>query len=330
LRFFRKLGVTRVQIGVQHTNDLILKYINRQCTNEINQYAIAFLKQNCFKVDIHLMLDLPSSTPEDDIIMLEEVLSNPNYEADQWKIYPTETTNFTKIKEWYDEGIYKPYAELDNGNLLRDVIIHAKKLMKPWIRINRIIRDIPVISIEGGISCPEMRGQIEILMQKEGIKCKCIRCREIKNKKVNFDDIVEKVRKYEASNGIEYFISYETSDENILVGYIRLRLNNTFDLTMPELKECAFIRELHVLGNHLNIGNSSNENTCQHRGFGKKLLMKAESIANENGFKKIAIISGVGVRDYYRKYGYKLENTFMIGNLTAKGTIRFPYDPSLY
>ena len=312
LRFFRKLGITRVQIGVQHTNNAILKYVNRDCTTETNQYAIGFLKNNCFKVDIHIMLDLPGSSPDDDMIMLEEVLTNPNYEADQWKIYPTETTNFTKIKTWYDAGIYKPYAEIEGGSLLKDVIIYAKKMMKPWIRINRVIRDIPINSIEGGIMCPDMRGQIEMQMNREGWRCQCIRCREIKQQKVNVSDIVEKVLQYEASNGVEYFISYETVDSSILVGYIRLRLNNSMDETMPELRGCAFVRELHVLGNHLNVGSIADDNTSQHRGFGKRLIAKAEAIAKENRFKKIAIISGVGVRDYYRKQGYYLENSFMM------------------
>ena len=318
LRTFRKLGITRVQIGVQHTNNAILEYINRECTNETNQYAIGFLKNNCFKVDIHIMLDLPSSSPDDDKIMLDEILDNPNYEADQWKIYPTEITNFTKIKEWYDAGIYKPYAEIEDGALLKDVIIHAKKKMKPWIRINRVIRDIPTVSIEGGIMCPDMRSRIEQQMKHEGWQCKCIRCREIKQQKIQYENIVEKIRQYEASDGMEYFISYETLDTTVLLGYIRLRLNNTMENTMPELRGCAFIRELHVLGNHLNVGAVSDDNTSQHRGYGKRLIAKAEAIAKANNFKKIAIIAGVGVRDYYRKQGYYLENTFMMKKLVKE------------
>jgi ELP3 family radical SAM enzyme/protein acetyltransferase len=321
LRYFRKLGITRVQIGIQHTNNAILKYINRECTNEINQYAIGFLKNNCFKVDIHIMLDLPSSSPDDDMIMLDEILNNPNYEADQWKIYPTEITNFTKIKEWYDNGIYLPYAEIDNGKLLKDVIIHAKKHMKPWIRINRVVRDIPVESIEGGISCPDLRGQIEQQMKIEGWRCNCIRCREIKQQKIQYENVVEKIRQYEASDGMEYFISYETPDSTVLLGYIRLRLNNSMENTMPELRDCAFIRELHVLGNHLNVGAKSDDNTSQHRGYGKRLIAKAEELAKNNNFKKIAIIAGVGVRDYYRKQGYYLENTFMMKNLLPSSSI---------
>lgn len=312
IRFYRQLGITRVQIGVQHTDDKILRFVNRDCTNDENKKAIKFLKDNGFKVDIHLMLDLPSSTPEKDKQMLVEVLSNPDYEADQWKIYPTEVTPFSKINEWYHAGTYKPYAEEDITKL-EDVIIHAKKMMKPWIRINRVIRDIPVQSIEGGVSCPEMRNNIEAKMREMGLKCCCIRCREIKLQKVNIDDVILMVREYPSSGGKEFFISYETSNEKILLGFCRLRLNSNFDGTMPELKNCAFIRELHVLGQHTNLKGTTGN--AQHMGFGRKMIEKAEEIAINHGFQKISIISGIGVREYYRKFCYELENTFMMKQL---------------
>jgi ELP3 family radical SAM enzyme/protein acetyltransferase len=322
LRFLRTLGVTRVQIGLQHTEDEVLKYVNRQCTDQKNREAIYFLKQNGFKVDGHWMLDLPMPSHYDpvktDMEMMTKVLSDPSYELDQWKIYPTEVTNFTKIKEWYDEGSYQPYAELEEGRLLEEVIIHTKKMMKPWIRINRVIRDIPIISIEGGIMCGDMRNRIEQKMKDQGLSCKCIRCREIKLRKIDYSTVEFKKRVYEGSNGTEYFLSFETSDEKTLLGYLRLRLNKTNDKVMPELQDTAFIRELHVLGKHTEINKDSNTGNlnAQHRGYGKKLLKYAEEIAQENGFKKIAIISGIGVREYYRKQGYSLENTYMMKELT--------------
>lgn len=312
IRFYRQLGVTRVQIGVQHTDDDILRFVNRNCTNTQNKKAIKFLKDNSFKVDIHIMLDLPSSSPEKDVKMLTEILFDPNYEADQWKIYPTEVTPYSKINEWYHNGTYKPYAN-ENITELENVIIYAKKFIKPWIRINRIIRDIPVQSIEGGVSCPEMRNNIETRMKDEGLQCRCIRCREIKLQKVNISDVKLCVYKYPSSDGKEFFISFETEDNKILLGYCRLRLNSNFDNTMPELHDCAFIRELHVLGQHTNLKGFTGN--AQHMGFGRKMIKKAEEIAMENNFKKMSIISGVGVREYYLKLGYNLENTFMMKKL---------------
>ena len=310
IKFFRKLGITRIQIGVQHTNDYILDYVNRNCTSVQNKKGIKFLKQNGFKVDIHLMLDLPESSPDEDKRMLHEVLTDPLYEADQWKIYPTEITNFTKIKEWYDNSTYKPYSEIDGGSLLEDVIIFAKTLMKPWIRINRVIRDIPVHSIEGGISCPELRQRIEKRMTEQNIFCKCIRCREIKLRKIFAEDVRYRVRTYTGSDGDEYFLSFESKNGEILLGYLRLRLNRDSEFVQDELKNCALIRELHILGKHTELGSKSN--SVQHQGYGKNLIAFAEEIAYKNGFNKIAIISGVGVREYYRKLGYHLENTYMV------------------
>lgn len=310
IQMFRDFGITRVQIGVQHIDNGILQKVNRKCTDEDNMIGIRRLKQNGFKTDIHLMLDLPGSTPEIDKFMLDMVLVDPGYQADQWKIYPTETTPFTKIKEWYDLGLYKPYAEIDNGKQLIDVLCHVKSKMHPWIRINRVIRDIPNKSIEGGIKCSNLRQYVDEEMRKNNQKCRCIRCREVKLADFNPDDIHLKIRNYESSSGKEYFISYESMDEEILYGFVRLRLNTEWNDVLPSLHGCAMIRELHVYGFHTNIGNNENPNS-QHRGLGKKLLKKAEEIAIQYGYKKMSVISGVGVKNYYRKFRYEEENTYM-------------------
>jgi ELP3 family radical SAM enzyme/protein acetyltransferase len=317
IELFRELGVTRVQIGLQHTNDKVLKFVNRDCTNYQNKKAIFFLKQNGFKVDGHWMLDLPMpanlNAPEEDMKMLDEALQNPDLEVDQWKIYPTEVTPYTIISDWYHDGFYKPYAEIDNGEILKNVIIHAKKQMKPWIRINRVIRDIPIISIEGGIMCPNMRSMIENDMKKQNIMCKCIRCREVKLQKIDYNTVVFKKRHYIGSYGDEYFLSFETPDEKILVGYLRLRLNRSNNMVIDYLRDTALIRELHVLGKHTDVGNETKG--AQHRGYGRRLIQEAEQIAINEGFQKIAIIAGVGVREYYRKFNYELENTYMTKKL---------------
>lgn len=346
VRFFRRLGVTRVQIGVQHTDDSILRYVNRNCTNAQNKKGISILKQNGFKTDIHLMLDLPmpevdtvECRPEHlevinrveniineeiphsfkmnalrDMMMIYEVINDPDYQADQWKVYPTETTPFTKILEWYKSGKYVPYAEFANGKLLEGVIVYLKTLVHDYIRINRVVRDIPPESIYGGISCPEMRNNIMKEMERLGEVCKCIRCREVKGDVFDSSDPVLHIHRYEASGGVEYFISYENASKTVLYGMVRLRLNNSIEYMMDELHECALIRELHVYGIHSGIGDSSAEKT-QHKGLGRKLLLKAEEIAYENGYEKIVVISGVGVKEYYRKNGYEDYNTYMIKHL---------------
>ena len=322
IKLFRQYGVTRIQIGVQHTDDYILKKVNRKCTNEENKWGIYILKQNGFKVDIHIMLDLPYSSPDKDKIMLQEIIDDPNYHADQWKLYPTLVLNFTKMKEWYDAGTYKPYAENNNGKDLIDVLKYVKKQVYPWIRINRVFRDFPTKEIMGGSKMTHMRDAVLREMDKENIRCNCLRCREVKFQNYNPSDIKFKINKFEASKGTEYFLSYTSHDEHILYGYLRLRINHTNYGVLPILHNTALIRELHVLGMQVSVNNNQNNiNSTQHKNLGTKLMRQAEFISWYEGYNKISIISGVGVRNYYKKKGYNLIETYMIKYFNWKQTL---------
>lgn len=353
MKFFRELGITRVQIGVQHTDDAILKYVNRNCTNEDNKRGIKILKDNGFKTDIHLMLDLPmpptTKTPTDfqidqlgvimalelelnceipydfkmnalrDMEMVYEVITDPDMQVDQWKIYPTETTPFTKILEWYESGKYKPYAEWQNGILLNRVIAYTKSLVHPYIRINRVVRDIPTVSIVGGISNPGMRNDVYEYMASVGTKCRCIRCREVKDQTYNADEPILYFHEYPSSGGREYFISFENQNKTVLYGICRLRINSTDDrnnMADSILLDSAIIRELHVYGIHSGVGDSSDAHT-QHKGLGAKLIKKAEELASDHGYKYITVIAGVGVKEYYRKLGYEDYYTYMRKPITT-------------
>ena len=318
IRFFRELGVTRVQIGFQHTDDKILKKVNRQCTQSQNIRGLRFLKNNGIKSDIHIMFDLPGSTPEKDIACINKIVDDPDYQADQWKLYPTEVTPFTVIKKWHDEGKYKPYGEDNSEGIaykLVKVCAHAMKRCPPWIRVNRVIRDIPHKSIEGGVKCGNLRQIIEQKMKDNGDVPSDIRQREVKLGNFDPNNCNLFVNHYEGSGGDEYFISYENRDKTILYGFFRLRLNRTWNETMDEIKGHAFGRELHVYGEHTNVGESNSETGTQHRGLGGKLLKIGEEIAFRKGFTKMSIISGIGVREYYRKKGYHLNGTYMTKSL---------------
>lgn len=321
IKLFREIGVTRVQVGIQTTKDHVLKKINRGCINLENKLGIRLLKQNGFKTDIHIMLDLPGSSPECDIEVLNEIINSQDYSADQWKIYPTAITDFTKIKKWYHEGSYKPYAEDDTmgkAYKLMNVVKYALKNVPKYIRINRVVRDIPHKSIEGGLKFSNLRQIAKQEMDKEKIFCWDIREREIKMKNINFNDIQLNVDYYISSTGKEYFISYTSKNEKILYGFIRLRLNTQWYDVLPCLKNHAIIRELHVYGIHTTIGSKKIGNS-QHTGLGSKLLQKAEEITIQNKFNKIAVISGVGVQNYYNKKGYTLgENDYMYKNIKYK------------
>ena len=304
----RRFNCTRVQLGIQHTNNDILKLNNRGETVEITKRAIKLLKNNCYKIDAHLMLNLYGSSPELDREMLNSILEDQELQVDQLKIYPCAIVPFTKIKDLYEKGIYKPYDD----QYLFELIKEFKMKIKPYFRINRIIRDISGHYIIAGYSqqFTNLRQILNEDMRINNWNCKCIRCREIKGNKINEEDVKLSIIKYKGSDANEYFISYETV--KYLIGFLRLRLNiNYSSLIIPELINSALIRELHIYSNITNVGNNLNH-SMQHKGYGKKLIAIAEKIAIKKGFDKIAIIAGTGVRDYYRKLGYELENTYMI------------------
>jgi ELP3 family radical SAM enzyme/protein acetyltransferase len=309
LERLRRFNCTRVQLGIQHTNNEILRMNNRGETIEITKRAIKLLKDNCYKIDGHLMLNLYGSSPELDREMLNNFLEDEDIQIDQMKIYPCAVVPFTKIKELFDEGIYKPYED----RYLFELIKEFKIKINPQIRINRIIRDISGHYILGGYSqqYTNLRQILKEDMKKNDWECRCIRCREVKDNIYNPEEVELIVHKYKSSGGDEYFISYETS--KYLIGFIRLRLTNSSTKLkqLPILNECGLIRELHVYSTLSNVG-ERNEYSTQHKGYGRRLIEKAEEIAKENGFNKMAIISGTGVRNYYRKFNYKLEETFMI------------------
>lgn len=311
IKRFRRYNATRIQLGVQHTHNDVLKKINRGHSIECVYKAIRMLKENCYKVDIHLMPNLPGSSPEKDINMLTSVLHDNRLQVDQIKVYPCAVVPFTKIKEWYDNGTFVPYDDQKLFEIIRDF----KREVWPYIRLNRIIRDIPSSYISAGYKCVNMRQMLQDDMKKNNWKCRCIRCREIGGKSINDEEIELKTIKYRGSEGDEYYISFETSE--YLIGFIRLRINTMPKYTLDVLKDAALIRELHVYSNLSMVG-TKKDASMQHRGYGKRLVEEAERIAMKNGLKKIAIISGTGVRNYYRKLGYQLEESYMIKNLSKQ------------
>jgi ELP3 family radical SAM enzyme/protein acetyltransferase len=313
---FRRYNCTRIQLGVQHTNNSVLKKINRGHTIESAYEAIKLLKNNCYKVDIHIMPNLPGASYEIDKVMLEEILYDQRIQVDQYKIYPTAIVPFTKIKKWFDEGSYIPYDDM----LLYELIKDFKKNVQKYKRLNRIIRDIPGHYIEGGYSTKfvNMRQLLQDDMRLNKWCCKCIRCREIKGNSISINKIKLNIEKYTASDSDEYHISFDTDcNNNYLIGFLRLRLNKEDDNTnqvLHSIKGCALIRELHVYSNLNSVGDNI-DGSLQHKGFGKQLVAKAEELAKDNGYHKVAIISGTGVREYYKKLGYKLIDTYMIKNI---------------
>jgi ELP3 family radical SAM enzyme/protein acetyltransferase len=311
IKRLRRFNCTRVQLGVQHTNNEVLKMNNRGESVETTIKALRLLKNNCYKIDAHLMLNLYGSSPELDREMLLQVLDDEDLQVDQLKIYPCAVVPFTKIKELYEAGIYKPYDD----KYLFEIIKEFKIKMKRYIRINRIIRDISGHYIIAGYAkdYTNLRQILNEDMKKNHWSCQCIRCREVKGNLIHPNDVHLNVIKYRGNQADEYFISYES--DKYLIGFIRLRLNYDYTSVLTSLIGAALIRELHVYSNVSNVGKNE-EFSLQHKGYGKALILKAEEIAKTKGFTKMAIIAGTGVRNYYRKQGYELQETYMIKELT--------------
>lgn len=315
IKYLRKLGVTHVELGVQTLSNEIYTLIKRGHSVQSVIAATKMLKDSGFKIGYHLMLNLPGSTSETDKEMLKEAFINTQFQPDHLKLYPTTVTKFTKLADWYKAGMYKPYPL----NELVDVITAFKKdIVPPWVRIGRLTRDITTTMMDAQLFPPNLRELVQKKMEQQHIHCNCIRCREIQLEKPTLP-LSTRVIAYNSADGKEFFIE-KIDEQKKCLGFIRLRLpsylfNTKNKIVFSSLRESAMIRELHVYGKAMEIGENDTKAT-QHKGLGEELLSIAEDTVKKEGVKKLAIISGVGVRGYYRKRGYTLSDTYMVKKIS--------------
>ncbi len=329
----RQQGCTRIELGLQVPDDKILKLVSRGHTVQQFKDAMLLLRQAGFKIDLHFMPDLPGSTPKHDVEMYKKLFSDPGLKPDMVKIYPCTVIKNSPLYKLYKSGKYRPYED----KKLFEAIIKMKLATPRWCRISRLIRDIPETDIIAGNKITNLREELKKEMKKRGLKCQCLRCREIGHSlPLNKGEIKRGwkpklfVDKYQTTDGREYFLSFEDKKREVVFAFLRLRLpslsfprkresrnrNGVYTL-LSQLHDCAFIRELHTYGKLVNIGKNE-KNASQHKGLGKKLMQEAEKIAKKNKYTKIAVIAGVGVREYYRKLGYWLKNTYMVKELNKE------------
>ena len=307
-------GCTRMEIGVQILDDEIYKHINRAHTVQDVIDATKNLRNAGFKIGYHIMPGLPKSNPEKDLKLFKLLWSSPDYKPDQLKIYPTTVMKNTGLERDFKRGKFKPYTL----NETQELLVKMFKEIPEYCRTMRVMRQFTPEHIVAGTTRISLRKDIDEDLRARKIELKEIRFREIGHnqnlgKKIN-QNIEIKTSEYEASDGKEFFIQAVNAD-NILFGLLRLRIpDNLENPEIRELKNCSIIRELHVYGQSLNLKEKS-KILGQHKGLGKELMKKAEDIARKNKIKKMAIISGVGVREYYKKLGYKLDHWYMIKNL---------------
>ena len=305
----RKLGCTRVELGVQSIDEKILKQNRRGHGIKEIIGATKVLKNAGFKITYHMMLNLPGSTPKKDEEMFKKLFSCPDFQPDQLKIYPCAVLKTAPLYNLWKQNKYRPYSQKQLINLL----IKIKEKIPPYVRIIRIIRDIPAQSIIAGNKVSNLREVVGSEMKKQNKKCRCIRCREIRNLKFKNQNLKLIRTDYDASGGKEIFLSFENTKIDKILAFLRLRIADEW--TLPILKNCALIRELHTYGLTVPIAKKM-KNAQQHQSLGKRLMAEAEKIVkNETKYKKIAVIAGIGVREYYRRLGYRLYQHYMIKHI---------------
>ena len=306
-----EFGATRVELGVQTLNDEIYRLVRRGHTVADVIKATSLLREHGFKVYYHWMPGLPGATPEEDLALSRKLFDDDDFKPDGLKLYPTMVVEGTELEKWYQEGRYQPYDVDTMVNLL----VEIKSLVPKYVRISRVLRDIPPQFITAGCK-NSLRGEVKQRMQQRALECKCIRCREYGHRARDGWEIGEPHllrMDYEASGGREVFLSFEDGKET-LFGLLRMRiqakpvtaLGQKFNVNL------ALIRELHTFGPEVPLSERRSE-AAQHKGLGKSLLHEAERIAaDEFQARQVVVLSGVGAKEYYREFGYSSKGNYMV------------------
>lgn len=333
----REFGATRVELGVQIIDDKIYKKINRGHSVKDVADATRKLKDAGFKVGYHLMPGLPESNVKKDLQLFRKLFSDERFKPEQIKIYPCQVIPGSELESWYWKKKYKPYTK----EQIEKLLIQMLKIVPRYCRVMRVMREIPPEYLVAGTTHIDLRKDIEEKLRRENAKLQEIRYREIGfNQKNLKEDLKLKITKYKASGGEEYFLEIVNSDD-VLFGLLRLRIvekdvtvPSTTPIAAPKMRshfldidyseksrmskaneqfqrgKYALIRELHVYGQSLGLGKKGK--VGQHTGLGKWLMVEAEKICKQEKCRKIFVISGIGVREYYKKLGYNLDGTYMV------------------
>ena len=309
-----EFGTTRVELGVQILDDRIYQLVGRGHKVADVVSTTASLREHGFKVHYHWMPGLPGSTPEHDLELSARLFSDTLFRPDGLKLYPTMVVAGTELERWYQEGRYQPYDDDTMINLVANI----KSIVPKYVRISRVLRDIPSKYITAGLK-DSLRDIVKEVMRKQAMGCSCIRCREYGHRAQDGWEIGQPrlVRMdYEASDGQEVFLSFEDERET-LFGLLRMRIQSKplAGLGQEVNGNLALVRELHVYGPEVALGERK-EASAQHKGFGRSLLLEAERIASfQFGAPLMAVLSGVGAREYYRSDGYSFKGGYMVKKL---------------
>lgn len=309
--FLRKLGVTRVEVGVQSLDPAVLRLNRRGHGLKAVFQATRLLRDNGFKVCYHLMPGLPGSTLAKEKPNFVRVFTDPRLRPDFLKIYPCVVVKDSPLFDYWQQGKFTPWDD----QTLVDLLTILKQKVPPYVRINRLGRDIPLGNIVAGFHFSHIRELVKNNLDALGKRCRCLRCREIRGETDCLAHLKLKKISYQTLGGREIFLEFVDNADRLYAS-LRLRLPQKKDnqAVFSVLKEAALIRELHTYGRSLAVGEKAP--VSQHQGLGERLLRAAEKIARAHNYPQIAVISGVGVRDYYRRFGYRLSQTYLVKKLT--------------
>jgi len=308
------MGVTRVELGVQNIYDDIYMLVNREHRVKDVVEATQVLKDSGLKVAYHMMPGLPGSNFKRDLKAFQKIFADPDFKPDMIKIYPCLVLKGTQAYEWWKKGEYKPYTTEEAAKL----VLEIKRIVPPWVRIMRVQRDIPAYLIEAGVNQSNLRELVQKKLREQNMRCRCIRCREVGHRwlrdkiKPNPDNIKVLTIKERASEGDEIFLSAEDPENDVLVGYLRLRIPSE-KAHRPEINSepCSIVRELHVYGPLVLVGKHVAK-AWQHKGFGSILLTEAERLSKEEyDHRKVVITSALGTKQYYERFGYQYNGPYM-------------------
>ncbi|MCI0478582.1 MAG: tRNA uridine(34) 5-carboxymethylaminomethyl modification radical SAM/GNAT enzyme Elp3, partial [Anaerolineales bacterium] len=308
VRRLRWLGATKVQMGAQSLDDKILEANCRGHTVADTRRAMRLLRLAGFKLHLHWMPNLFGATPETDRADFARLWDDLALRPDELKIYPCSLIEGTELYARWQRGEYRPYADAE----LVDLLVACKRIVPPYCRINRVVRDIPASYIVAGNTTSDLRLVVQRALKQRGAQCQCIRCREVRGEKISAEELRLDLLTYQTDATTERFVSFATP-RNRLAGFLRLSLPSPDaprDEILDEVRGAAMIREVHIYGRALEIGADSSGD-AQHTGLGTRLIARAIQIARDAGFKRLAVISAIGTREYYRKLGFALGELYM-------------------
>lgn len=315
IRKLRRFGVTGIELGIQTTDDEVNEYCKRGHGMKESVEATKLARDAGLKICHHLMPNLPTATVESDLQSIRDTFEGEGLQPDYIKIYPCIVVPTTELAEMYkkDKSVHTAYSDEE----LIELLMKCMEMTPEYCRIIRILRDFPSELVIEGTKTLNLR---QIIHQR-GVKCRCIRTREIKGESFETENVRIRETWYKANQGDEVFIQAEEPNLDRLIGLVRLRMSapDQSSTDIEELKgNVALIRELHVYGQQKSLQKEKGEvlnSKSQHQGFGRRLMARAEEIAKEKGYRKVAVISAIGTREYYKKLGYYLEGTYMVKDL---------------